>query len=140
MCDTTLLEQIDELRSELSSALCKDNNRLLQIFTAADADHSSFISSGEFLAVIRKLVPAHIAKPELSNALFEMYDPDGTGTIDYRELGSMLKTPARDFARLPRSKSRYLAYARRRRPVRYRPQRKHSKQRAQPLLAEIITH
>ena len=109
MCDTTLLEQIDELRSELSSALCKDNNRLLQIFTAADADHSSFISSGEFLAVIRKLVPAHIAKPELSNALFEMYDPDGTGTIDYRELGSMLKTPARDFARLPRSKSRYLA-------------------------------
>jgi Ca2+-binding EF-hand superfamily protein len=84
--------RLEALRSELASLLQRDNTRATACFVSMDTDHSGLLSLQEFEKALSTLgLPAHLNDTELVRALFELCDPDGSGTLNYRELAQLLR-------------------------------------------------
>ena len=81
-------EVVDQLREQLSF----NRARIIDVFLTWDEDNSGSIDSKEFWLALRSLgmeVPRHAA-----NELFDQFDADGSGEIDFRELNAQLRKSA----------------------------------------------
>ena len=77
------------ISKQLRVALARSSARLLDLFRAWDDNHDGLISKKEFRQAVVAL-GYDVPKVEV-DALFDSFDKDGNGTIDYRELGRALR-------------------------------------------------
>ena len=76
---------------QLREALSKNAGRVIDLFREWDADGDGNVSKKEFRKAMPKLgfdVPTKDI-----DALFDSFDPDGSGSIDFTELKKMLRPP-----------------------------------------------
>ena len=76
---------------QLREALSKNAGRVIDLFREWDQDGDGNVSKKEFRKAMPKLgfdVPAKDV-----DVLFDSFDPDGSGSIDFTELKKMLRPP-----------------------------------------------
>ena len=82
----------DSLAEQLAIALSARGAKVVQLFQEWDASGDGHVDKAEFARALSLLgLPAERA---LSDALFDAFDVDGSGKIEYRELHSMLRKHA----------------------------------------------
>lgn len=74
-------------------ALAADLRRTVDLFRAWDSDGSGMIDKREFGLALGSLVPD--ASPEVCNALFDVFDVDRSGTLEYYEIHQKLRAGGR---------------------------------------------
>ena len=77
------------LAPQLKDALSKNAMRVIDLFREWDANGDGEISKKEFREAMPRL--GFELPKEAINGLFDEYDPDGTGVMDFKELQKMLK-------------------------------------------------
>lgn len=85
-----VLQRLENLRNEFLVQHTKDGAKVLEVFAQMDTNRSGRISALGFAHAMKKLCGG-AAHPLLCEAFFELCDPDGSGTLDYRELHGALK-------------------------------------------------
>ena len=80
--------------SGLAVALHASSARIVDVFRQWDSDGSGTVSKKEF----RKAVSAMglVATPGEADALYDLFDPDKSGAIDYREMKKLLRRGVTD--------------------------------------------
>ena len=87
--DSPTAKDAVDVAKQLRSALGRSSARLLDIFRAWDDNADGLISKREFRQAIVSL-GFEVPRSEV-DALFDMFDRDGSGSIDYRELAKSLR-------------------------------------------------
>ena len=85
----------DEVEARLIEWLQANMAKVVEVFLSWDRDRDGRVSKAEFNSAMKKLGVA--ATTEEIRALFAKFDPDGSGSIDYRELKKRLaagRTPS----------------------------------------------
>ena len=79
------------VQEQLREAVALNAKRVIDVFRALDADGDGTITKDEFRAAMPRLgLEAPVGKID---ALFNVYDPDRSGFIEYEELKKMLRIP-----------------------------------------------
>ena len=79
-----------EVAKQLRTALADSATRLLDLFRAWDDNGDGLISKKEFRAAVVALGFKEVPKSEC-DALFDMFDKDHSGVIDYKEMSKALR-------------------------------------------------
>lgn len=82
-------EEASSLMTKLRKALAANLRRTMDLMRSWDADGSGFIDRGEFAQAVRKLVPD--VDSATAEALFDMFDTDRSGTLEFPELHNRLR-------------------------------------------------
>ena len=75
--------------AKLRKALAANLRRTMDLMRSWDADGSGFIDRTEFAQAVRKLVPD--VDSATAEALFDVFDTDRSGTLDFPELHNKLR-------------------------------------------------
>jgi len=83
------LDAGESVPDQLRRALNSNKARVIDLFRQLDDDGSGSISAVEFIKAMGELGMA--APPEAITSIFLSFDPDSSGTIEYRELEKLLR-------------------------------------------------
>ena len=81
------------LISQLRRELAKNLRRTMDLFRAWDTDGSGEIDKAEFGRAVRQLLPE--VRADIADALFDLFDADQSGTLEFVELHAQLGKAAR---------------------------------------------
>ena len=73
----------------MRDALTKNAVRVVDLFREWDDDESNTVSKAEFAKAMKAL--GYEGPPEDVDAVFDSMDPDGSGSLEYKELNSLLR-------------------------------------------------
>ena len=76
---------------QLQEHLCRDAVRVIDLFREWDTDESGAVSKAEFRAAMPHL-GLEVPRADM-DALFESWDPDGSNSIELKELSRLLRRP-----------------------------------------------
>merc|ERR1719291_1217697 len=83
------LDEDTDVRTQLRAALCNNAVRIIDLFRDWDDDESGTINKNEWRKAMGQF--QYDVPIEEIDALFDSFDPDGSGVIDYKELHKMLR-------------------------------------------------
>jgi len=78
-----------DIQTQLRDALARSGSRVIELFRQWDTDGDGIVSKAEFVRSLPQL--GLQASNEALGALFDTFDPDGSGTIELKELEKMLR-------------------------------------------------
>ena len=74
---------------QLRDALTKNAVRVIDLFHEWDDDSSGSVSRAEFARAMQAL--GYVGLPEHIDLVYNSMDPDGSGSLEYKELNALLK-------------------------------------------------
>ena len=84
------------VRADLMHAMRVNMSRVIDVFRGIDKDRNNFVDKGEFREALLTALGDKYA-PETLDAVFDVFDVDGSGYISYEELKEQLmSTSPRD--------------------------------------------
>ena len=83
----------EDVLETLHQALASNAHRVIELFHSMDRDESGVIDRKEFGATLASMQVR--ASRREADALFRLYDADGSGELSYRELNRLLRTRLR---------------------------------------------
>ena len=90
----TQLDSTASAEEQLRQALSQNLVRVTDLFRTWDENSDGTVNKGEFRRAVQ-LLGLH-ADPSSIDSLFDSFDPDASGTIDFRELNTLLRKKAEE--------------------------------------------
>ena len=85
------LEEAGSLMAKLRRTLASNLQRTMDLMRSWDTDGSGLIDKAEFSRAVRKLVPEDEFDPRVADALFDAFDADRSGDLEFSELHAKLR-------------------------------------------------
>lgn len=80
---------VDDIVARLAASLARVGSDPISLFAKLDKDHNSILSRSEFLNFLQ-MFESHLSASE-QEAIFDHFDKDQSGAIDYREFAEALR-------------------------------------------------